>query len=157
MFATSLRGAYSCTRSVLPQMIERGSGVFVNISSINALLALGGDAYSAAKAGLISMTRTIAVRYGPHGIRANVICPGTIRTRAWLAREQARPGILRELAELYPVRRIGEPGDVAAAALFLASDEASFISGAVLNVDGALTAGLPRFEEILEHAPPRRA
>lgn len=157
MFATSLRGAYSCTRSVLPQMIERGSGVFVNISSINALLALGDDAYSAAKAGLISMTRTIAVHYGPHGIRANAICPGTIRTRAWLAREQARPGILSELAELYPVRRIGEPGDVAAAALFLASDEASFISGAVLNVDGALTAGLPRFEEILEHIPPLRA
>jgi meso-butanediol dehydrogenase / (S,S)-butanediol dehydrogenase / diacetyl reductase len=157
MFATSLRGAYSCTRSVLPQMVERGSGVFVNISSINALLALGDDAYSAAKAGLISLTRTLAVRYGPRGIRANVICPGTIRTPAWQARERARPGLLTELAGLYPVRRIGEPGDVAAAALFLASDEASFISGAVLNVDGALTAGLPRFEEILENPPPRRA
>lgn len=156
MFATSLRGAFSCTRSVLPQMVERGSGVFVNISSVNALLALGDDAYSAAKAGLISLTRTIAVRYGPYGIRANVICPGTIRTRSWRAREQAQPGILSELAGLYPVRRVGEPGDVAAAALFLACDEASFISGAVLNVDGALTAGLPQFEQVLENPPPRR-
>jgi meso-butanediol dehydrogenase/(S,S)-butanediol dehydrogenase/diacetyl reductase len=149
MLTASLRGAYSCTRSVLGGMLDRGAGVIVNIASVNALVAIGDDAYSAAKAGLISLTRNVAVRYGPHGIRANAICPGTIRTGAWKRREAARPGILDDVASLYPARRVGEPRDVAAAALFLASDEASFISGAVLAVDGGLTAGIPQFEQIL--------
>jgi meso-butanediol dehydrogenase/(S,S)-butanediol dehydrogenase/diacetyl reductase len=108
---------------------------------VNALAYYGNEAYSAAKAGIISLTRSLAVRYGPLGIRANAIAPGTLRTPAWEERRQKDPDVFERLAKWYPVGRVGEPEDVVGAALFLASDEAAWISGAVLPVDGGLTAG----------------
>jgi NAD(P)-dependent dehydrogenase (short-subunit alcohol dehydrogenase family) len=131
-------------------MLQRGGGSIVNISSVNGLLGLGEEAYSAAKAGMINLTQNLAVRYGSAGVRANVICPGTIRTPIWQARVDRQPDIFERLSAWYPVGRVGDPTDVAEAALYLASDGASFVSGTVLTVDGGLTAGLARMARELE-------
>ncbi len=136
-----LKGAFLVTQAVLPTMVARERGVIIAVGSVNALTYLGNDAYSAAKAGLISLTRGIAVRYGRHGIRANVIAAGTVRTPAWSQRLATDPELLDRLASWYPLGRVGAPADIASAALFLASDDASWISGAVLPVDGGLSAG----------------
>jgi meso-butanediol dehydrogenase / (S,S)-butanediol dehydrogenase / diacetyl reductase len=136
-----LKGVFLCSKRVLPRMIERHQGVIVNIASVNGLVYLGNEAYSAAKAGVINLTQSLAVRYGPHGIRANAIAPGTIRTPIWQERVEKEPGLFDRLKKWYPLGRVGEPEDVANAALFLASDEASWISGIVLRVDGGLMAG----------------
>jgi NAD(P)-dependent dehydrogenase (short-subunit alcohol dehydrogenase family) len=140
----NLNGAYFTTRAVVPSMLQRGGGVIINVATVNALTAIAEPAYSAAKAGLLQFTRQLAVEYGPHGIRANTIVPGSIRTPIWNHRLKERPGLLDALRRWYPVERIGEPEDVAAAILFLSSAEASFVSGASLVVDGGLTAGLPQ-------------
>jgi meso-butanediol dehydrogenase/(S,S)-butanediol dehydrogenase/diacetyl reductase len=140
----NLEAAFLCSKAVLPGMIERGSGVIVNIASVNALAYFANDAYSAAKAGMISLTRSVAVRYGHHGIRANAIAPGTIRTPLWQERIDKEPAIFERLLKWYPLGRVGEPEDVAAAAVFLASDDASWITGEVLRVDGGLLAGSAR-------------
>lgn len=137
----SLRGPFLCIRSALPLMLERGHGVIVAVASVNALAFYGNEAYSAAKAGLISLTRSVAVRYGARGIRANALALGTVRTPIWSERLAIEPGVLDRAAAWYPLQRVGETGDAAAAALFLASAEASWISGAVLPVDGGLSAG----------------
>jgi NAD(P)-dependent dehydrogenase (short-subunit alcohol dehydrogenase family) len=108
---------------------------------VNAFAYFGNEAYSAAKAGIVNLTRSLAVRYGPFGVRVNAIAPGTLRTPAWEERRQKDPDVFDRVAKWYPLGRIGEPEDVAGAALFLASDEAAWISGAVLPVDGGLTAG----------------
>jgi meso-butanediol dehydrogenase / (S,S)-butanediol dehydrogenase / diacetyl reductase len=143
---------------VLPEMTENRSGVILNISSVNALAYFGNEAYSAAKAGILSLTRSLAVRYGPSGVRVNAIAPGTLKTPAWEQRQQKDPDVFERVARWYPLGRIGDPEDVAGAALFLASDEAAWISGAVLPVDGGLTAGnMKMVQEILnesdDHAP----
>jgi NAD(P)-dependent dehydrogenase (short-subunit alcohol dehydrogenase family) len=132
-------------------MTKNGSGVILNISSVNALGYYGNEAYSAAKAGILSLTRSLAVRYGPSGVRVNAIAPGTLRTPAWEKRREADPGVFERVARWYPLGRIGEPEDVAGAALFLASDEAAWISGAVLPVDGGLTTGnMEMMKEIIK-------
>lgn len=137
----ALKGSFLCSKAILPDMIQRGSGVILNVSSVNALGYYGNEAYSAAKAGILSLTRSLAVRYGPSGVRANAIAPGTLKTPAWEERRTQDPGIFERVAAWYPLGRVGEPEDVANAALFLASDEASWITGAVLPVDGGLLAG----------------
>ncbi len=139
--AITLKGPFLCSQGVLPDMTQNKSGVILNIASVNALTYFGNEAYSAAKAGILSLTRSLAVRYGPFGVRVNAIAPGTLRTPAWEQRRQENPEILERMAKWYPLGRVGEPEDVAGAALFLASDEAAWISGAVLPVDGGLTAG----------------
>ena len=139
--AVVLRSAYLCARAVVPGMIERRRGAIVNIASVNGLTGLGEEGYSAAKAGMINLTQNLAIKYGRFGVRANVICPGTIRTPIWRERVARRPAIFEDLAAWYPLGRVGEPEDVAKAALFLASDDAAWITGAVLPVDGGLTAG----------------
>ncbi|WP_136162101.1 SDR family oxidoreductase [Sphingomonas flavalba] len=139
----NLTAAYHCVEAVKPAMIARGAGVIVNIGSVNAFHALGHPAYSAAKAGLISYTRALAVEYGPLGIRANIICPGTVRTQAWNARAERNPDIFTALRKWYPLRDFPDPSDIAAAAEFLASDAARMITGVVLPVDAGLTAGNP--------------
>lgn len=136
-----LTGTFLCTRAVLPAMIDQGGGVIVNIASVNALSALGNEAYSAAKAGVINFTQGLAMRYGRHGIRANAIAPGTIRTPIWQERVERDPRVFERLVKWYPLGRVGEPEDVANAALFLASDDAGWITGSTLRVDGGLLAG----------------
>jgi NAD(P)-dependent dehydrogenase (short-subunit alcohol dehydrogenase family) len=139
--AIALKGSFLCSQAVLGDMTENRSGVILNISSVNALAYFGNEAYSAAKAGILNLTRSLAVRYGPFGVRVNAIAPGTLRTPAWEQRRQKDPEIFDRVAKWYPLGRIGEPEDVAGAALFLASDEAAWISGIVLPIDGGLTAG----------------
>jgi meso-butanediol dehydrogenase / (S,S)-butanediol dehydrogenase / diacetyl reductase len=139
--AVVLRGPFLCTRAVLPHMIAGGAGAIVNIASVNGLSALGNEAYSAAKAGVINFTKAVAMRYGRHGIRANAVAPGTIRTPIWDERVRRDPHVFERLVKWYPLGRVGEPEDVARATLFLASDDAGWISGEVLRVDGGLLAG----------------
>jgi NAD(P)-dependent dehydrogenase (short-subunit alcohol dehydrogenase family) len=134
-------GAYNCAYAVLPEMTRRRSGVIVNIGSVNGLAAYGDAAYSAGKAAMISLTRSIAMEYGRYNIRANIVCPGTVRTPIWTDRASTNPDIFAQLARWYPLRRIVEPIEVVHAVAFLASDAASGITGAVLPVDCGLTAG----------------
>ncbi len=149
--AITLKGSFLCSQAVLADMTKNGSGVILNISSVNALAYYGNEAYSAAKAGILNLTRSLAVRYGPSGVRVNAIAPGTLRTPAWEQRQQKDPDVLERVARWYPLGRVGEPEDVAGAALFLASDEAAWISGAVLPVDGGLTAGnMQMMQEIIK-------
>jgi meso-butanediol dehydrogenase/(S,S)-butanediol dehydrogenase/diacetyl reductase len=136
-----LKSVFLCSKAVLPSMIERQGGSIVNIASVNGMSALGNEAYSAAKAGVINLTQGIAVRYGGHGIRCNAIAPGTIRTPIWEKRIARDPAVFQRLVRWYPLGRVGEPDDIANAAMFLASDEASWITGTVLRVDGGLLAG----------------
>ena len=145
----NLKSAYLCSKAVLPGMIEHGSGVIVNIVSVNGLAFFANEPYSAAKAGLISLTRSMATRYGRHGVRAVAIAPGTIRTPIWQERVDREPAIFERLVRWYPLRRVGEPEDVAAAAAFLASDDAGWITGEVLRVDGGLLAGNERMSREL--------
>lgn len=138
---TNLNGAYYCTARVLEDMKVAGKGVIVTIGSVNGLGAYGDPAYSAAKAALISYTKGLAMEYGRFGIRANIICPGTVRTPIWDHRVEKNPEIFENLLKWYPLRRVADPGDVANAALFLASEKAAAITGAMLPVDCGLTAG----------------
>jgi NAD(P)-dependent dehydrogenase (short-subunit alcohol dehydrogenase family) len=131
-------------------MAARGSGTIVCISSVNALLHYGNPAYAAAKAGINAFTRAIAVEYGGRGVRANAVCPGSIRTPAWDHRIQRDKDIPAKLARHYPLGRIVEPEEVAEAVAFLASERASGITGVSLAVDAGLTAGSnPFIQDIL--------
>jgi NAD(P)-dependent dehydrogenase (short-subunit alcohol dehydrogenase family) len=138
---SNLNGAYYTAHAVLPSMKARRSGAIVNIGSVNGLAALGDPAYSAGKAGMISLTQALAMEYGRYGIRANMICPGTVRTPIWEERVARNPEILEQLKKWYPLGRVVEPVDIARAVAFLASDAAAAITGAVLPVDCGLTAG----------------
>lgn len=137
----NLNGAYRCSHAVLPQMVTRRAGSIVSVGSINGLYALGDPAYSAAKAGIIAMTKAIAMEYGRYGIRANCVLPGTVRTPIWDARKARDPEVLKRLERWYPLGRIVEPEEVARVIAFLASDAASAVTGAAIPVDCGLTAG----------------
>ena len=145
----NLKSTYLCSKAVLPGMIERGRGVIVNIASVNGLAFFANEPYSAAKAGIISLTRSMATRYGRHGVRVVAIAPGTIRTPLWQERVDKEPAIFERLVRWYPLRRVGEPEDVASAAAFLASDDAAWITGEVLRVDGGLLSGNERMSREL--------
>jgi len=144
--AVNLKGAWHCCKHAIPAMRMSGGGSIVSISSVNGLLGIKPyHAYNATKAALLNLTRSIAVQHGRDGVRANAICPGTIRTELWEPILRQNPKVWDELARWYPVGRLGEPLDIANAALFLASDEASFVTGAIFVVDGGLSAGLMEF------------
>jgi NAD(P)-dependent dehydrogenase (short-subunit alcohol dehydrogenase family) len=144
----NLTSHFLCTRRALPVMMRSGGGSVINISSVNGLWAIGEFGYSAAKAALISFTKNLAVTYGPQGIRANVICPGTIDTDHGGAYWDQKVGGKEKLTKWYPVGRLGKPDDVAALAVYLASDESSFVSGAEIVIDGGLTAGTSLFGKV---------
>jgi NAD(P)-dependent dehydrogenase (short-subunit alcohol dehydrogenase family) len=141
LVAGNLDSAYYCAHAVLPGMKERQSGVIINIGSVNALSALGDPAYSAGKAGMISLTQALALEYGRYGIRANIVCPGTVRTPIWEERMKRNPEVLSRLRRWYPLGRVVDPIDIANAVGFLASDAAAAITGITLPVDCGLTAG----------------
>jgi len=143
----NLVGAMRFTGALLPAMAARGGGAVVCLSSVNALLHVGNPAYSAAKAGLLAWCRAIAVEHGRAGIRANAVCPGSVRTPAWDHRIEKDPGIVARTARFYPLGRLAEPAEVAAAVLFLASPLAGAITGAALPVDCGLSAGNHDFVE----------
>ena len=141
--AINLTAAYNCVEAVKAAMMARRRGVIINIGTVNSLLALGHPAYSAAKAGLVSYTKSLAIEYGPLGIRANIVCPGTVKTPAWNDRAQKNPAIFENLKKWYPLRDFPDPTDIALATAFLASEAAKMITGVVLPVDAGLTAGNP--------------
>ncbi|TGQ43886.1 MULTISPECIES: SDR family oxidoreductase [unclassified Mesorhizobium] len=146
----NLTGVMNFADPLVKAMAARGSGSIVFISSVNALAHFGNPAYAAAKAGINAYARSIAVELGRSGLRANVVCPGSIRTAAWDHRLAKDPDILGKLQRLYPLGRIVNATEVAEAVAFLASDRASGISGVVMPVDAGLTAGcLPFIDDIL--------
>ncbi|MBB5625242.1 SDR family NAD(P)-dependent oxidoreductase [Sphaerisporangium krabiense] len=140
--SVTLKAPFLCIQAAIPYLLrsDRNPSV-VSIGSVNGLRAFGNETYGAAKAGLINLTENLAIRYGPRGLRVNVVAPGTIATRLWDARVAEEPAILDRVTTLYPLRRLGTPEDVAAACLFLASSDASWITGHTLTVDGGITAG----------------
>lgn len=138
---TNLNSAYYCAHTVIPAMKGKGRGVIIAIGSVNGLSALGDAAYSAGKAGMISLTRSLAQEYGRYGIRSNIVLPGTVRTPLWQKRAAKDPKVLETLKRWYPLGRIVEPEDVAHAVGFLASDAAAAITGVALPVDCGLTSG----------------
>jgi NAD(P)-dependent dehydrogenase (short-subunit alcohol dehydrogenase family) len=135
-----LKGVYLASKYAIPAMIEGGGGAIVHIASIGGLRGdWGGASFSAAKGGVINLTRHMAVAHAADSVRVNCICPGVIRTPLtadWLS----DPAVWSNVIERHPIGRIGTPEDVAAAVAFLASDEASFITGAILAVDGGSLA-----------------
>jgi len=140
--ALNLDAAFIVFRAVAEQL-KAAQGSVVNIVSVNGMGIFGHPAYSAAKAGMIHLTRAIAVEYGKFGIRANAVAPGTVRTQAWEARAAANPGVFDEAAAHYALGRIATADDVAEAVGFLASPLAAAITGTCLPVDCGLTAGIP--------------
>ncbi|MFC3704979.1 SDR family oxidoreductase [Devosia honganensis] len=143
--AVNLNGAYALADPLVAAMAARGAGSLVFVSSVNALGHYGNPAYAAAKAGLLAYARAIALERGDRGVRANVVAPGSVRTPAWDHRLEADPTLLDKVLPHYPLGRLVNPREVADAVLFLASDAASGITGAVLPVDAGLTAGNLRF------------
>ncbi|MFK0150866.1 SDR family NAD(P)-dependent oxidoreductase [Streptomyces sp. NPDC090499] len=132
----TLTGVHRCCRAALPHLAASGRGAIVSIGSVNARADFGNHAYSAAKAGLGSLTRTLAGHAAARGVRVNLVEPGTVRTSAWAGRDDE----LDAVRSLYPLGRVGEPEDIAAAVAFLASRDAAWITGTTLSVDGGLTA-----------------
>lgn len=132
----NLKGVFNCSQAVVEVMMNQGKGVIINTSSIVGLNGNVGQVnYAATKAGLIGMTKTLAKELGKKGIRVNAVAPGFIATPMT---SNVPEKILEMMKEKTPLRRLGEPKDVAYAYLYLASDEANFINGAVLCVDGGL-------------------
>ena len=139
VIAVNLKGVFNCTQAVAPYMIQQGGGVILNASSVVGLDGnFGQTNYVATKAGVIGLTKVWARELGRSGIRVNAVAPGFIGTEMVM---QMPERILEGMVKRVPLGRLGEPRDVADAYLFLASDEASFVSGAVLRVDGAIVVG----------------
>jgi 2-hydroxycyclohexanecarboxyl-CoA dehydrogenase len=147
----NLWGMINCTRSVLDDMIARKSGVIVSMGSDAARMGeFREGVYAACKAGVVALTKTLAREYGKHGIRLNVVCPGTtmpdsdeeISDLSMWAQGQKRwntPEMRERIAKIYPLRRIARPGEVAPVVVFLASDGASFITGQTISASGGYT------------------
>ena len=146
-FHHNLHYVHLSTRAVLPLMREQGGGAIVNLSSVAALRQIGSDlmAYAASKSGVMALSRMIAVRYAPHGIRCNVVIPGLMHTplvEARLAGQRTGGDVAAIVAKRNaqpPMGRMGDAWDIAYAALYLASDEAKYVTGAEIVVDGGLT------------------
>lgn len=131
----NLNGTFLMSKYVIPVMIEQGKGSVINNSSLNGIIGVtGADAYTASKGGVVALTRVMAADYGKHNIRVNCICPGAINT-PMISEVLDVPEISKNY-ETGPLGRVGEPEEIASAALFLASDEASYVTGVILPVDG---------------------
>lgn len=140
VLAINLKGVAMGCKHAIPVMERQGGGAIVNNASINALVGLSGaDAYTAAKGGVVSLTRVLAVDWGPKGIRVNCMCPGGVDT-PMIAPAIADEAVLGFMRESTPLGRLARPEETARVALFLASEEASYLNGAVFPVDGGWTA-----------------
>jgi NAD(P)-dependent dehydrogenase (short-subunit alcohol dehydrogenase family) len=140
MLDFNLLGVVRCIRAALPHLLRSSSGgSVVTIGSVNGLVAARSEPYSAAKAGLQNLTINLATRYAARGVRFNLIAPATIRTRVWDDQLEE----LERMTALYPLGRAGTPDDVAAAVAFLASEDAAWITGITLPIDGGLLAAGP--------------
>lgn len=142
MIDVNLKGVFLCMKYEIRQMLRQGKGAIVNTSSVGGLKPIPGfGPYAASKAGLIALTKTAALECATAGIRINVICPGlTARTLLSDNLSSAEPGAKENLVRVVPMKRMGEPEEVAEAVIWLCSDAASFITGHVMPIDGGLTA-----------------
>src|SRR5262245_55411517 len=139
VLAANLKSVYLGCKHVLPHMVARRSGAIVNTAGTFGLYGgLGFAAYCASTAGVVNLTRQMALEYGPYGIRINCVCPGFIDTPM---SRGVSPERVADIVRTQPLGRVGRPEEVARAALFLASDDASFVTGAALLVDGGQLAG----------------
>ena len=143
----NLLSAYYCVEALKPGFLKKHAGVIINIGTVNSMTYLGHPCYSAAKAGLESYTRSLAVELGRYGIRANLVCPGTVKSRLWEERIARSPHVFEEIKKWYPLGDIVKAEDVAEAVGFLASDAAKMITGVSLPVDSGLMAGSPAIME----------
>lgn len=148
----NVTGVRNFAEPFVQAMIERGGGTHVFIATVNGLAHFGHPAYSVAKAGLLAYVKALAVEHGRRGIRANAVCPGSVRTPAWDDRIREQPDLIDRASEYYALRRLVTPEEVANAALFLASPLSSGITGAALPVDAGLTAGNVRFVDDIVRA-----
>jgi NAD(P)-dependent dehydrogenase (short-subunit alcohol dehydrogenase family) len=143
-FAVDLKAAWLCAKHVLPHMVQAGGGAIVNVSSIHAVVTRPGFfPYAAAKSGLVGLTRSLALDYGPHGVRVNCVCPGFTRTRLVeeaLELSDDRAAAERRMLEGVALGRMAEPAEIADAIAFLGSAQAAYVTGTSLIVDGGLTA-----------------
>jgi 2-keto-3-deoxy-L-fuconate dehydrogenase len=145
LYAVNVRGVFNVTKVFLPDMVQRRAGVIINMASVAGVLGLRDRiAYSVTKSALVGFTKSLALDHAMEGIRCNCICPGRVET-PWVAqriREYPDPEkAYREMAATQANGRMGRPEEIAAAALYLASDEAAFVTGAALNIDGGWSAG----------------
>lgn len=148
---TNLTSVYRLCRSVIPQMRRRGGGAIVNIASVGGIMAENRcPAYSASKAGVVMLTRNMAMDFARDNIRVNAICPGSVRTPRTEKYWKSSPTGKSEIATLAPLQRSAEPEEIARPAVFLASQQASYMTGSIVVVDGGLSAGLvvPTFARI---------
>lgn len=136
-----LSGTFRCCKHGIPHLLRNGGGSIINVGSVMALQAVprGAVAYSAAKGGIVALTRAVAAAYAAQGIRANVICPGTADTPL-MAAHMATPELRRLFESRHPVGRLATTDDIAHLALYLASDESSFMTASTLVIDGGRTA-----------------
>jgi NAD(P)-dependent dehydrogenase (short-subunit alcohol dehydrogenase family) len=144
VLAVNLRGVFLGTKYAILRMLENGGGVIINIASVAGIMGVGGlAAYNASKGGVVLLTRNTAMDYGRKNIRANCICPGFIRT-PMVEAVMSLPGATETkgyLDSLTPAGRFGRPEEVAGCAVFLASEDSSFVNGHALVVDGGMSAG----------------
>lgn len=150
VLAVNLTGVFLCMQSELRQMVAQGTGAIVNAASVVGLIGYPQlAAYNAAKHGVIGLTRTAAIEYAGHGIRVNAVCPGWTETPMVMEGGRAPasdPDVYAAIAGLAPMKRLGQPHEIASAVAWLCSDAASFVTGHPLVVDGGVTAGRERAE-----------
>jgi 2-keto-3-deoxy-L-fuconate dehydrogenase len=144
LYRVNVKGVYLCSRAAVPVMVRQGGGVILNMASIVSFIGVADRfAYSMTKGAVFTMTKSVAIDYVKHGVRCNCICPARIRTpfvdgfvkKNYPGREEA---VLRELSEYQPMGRMGTPEEVAFLALYLCSDEASFVTGQAYPLDGGV-------------------
>ena len=145
LYAVNVRGVFNVTKAFLPAMIARRSGAVINMASVGGVVGLRDRvAYCTTKFAVVGLTKCLALDHALDGIRVNCICPGRVETPFFTARLREYPDpekAYRELAATHPVNRMGRPDEIAAAAAYLASDAAAFITGSALVIDGGLSAG----------------
>jgi NAD(P)-dependent dehydrogenase (short-subunit alcohol dehydrogenase family) len=141
MIDVNLKSVWLCLKYEIEQMLKQGKGAIVNTSSAAGLVgAPSNPAYPASKHGVVGITKSTALEFARKGIRINCVCPGPIRTGMNESLVKSNPDMVKAMDQKVPMGRIGEPEEVAAAAIWLCSDEASYITGAILPVDGGIVA-----------------
>jgi 2-keto-3-deoxy-L-fuconate dehydrogenase len=144
LYAVNVRGVFNVTKAFLPRMLERRSGVIINMASIGGLVGIRDRlSYCVSKFAVVGLTKSMALDHAKDGIRVNCICPGRVETPFVAARLKEYPDpeqAYQEMASSQPIGRMGRPDEVAGAALYLASDEAEFVTGTALSIDGGWSA-----------------